>query len=114
MNVANQMAVRRDVQNVVDLFNKVHDKKYNGYAYGAGYLGSLVSEVISKLPKREREVYIKQLMQAIEENVWWLFWVRSSRLFCGKFHKKNLQKAEMAPVGLHFFWVLQMEPMLLI
>ena len=69
MNVANQMAVRRDVQNVVDLFNKVHDKKYNGYAYGAGYLGSLVSEVISKLPKREREVYIKQLMQAIEENV---------------------------------------------
>jgi len=28
-----------------------------------------VSEVISKLPKREREVYIKQLMQAIEENV---------------------------------------------
>ena len=69
MNVANQMNVRREVQSIVDLFNKVHDKKYNGYAYGAGYLGSMLSAVISKLPKREREFYVKQLMQSIEESV---------------------------------------------
>jgi hypothetical protein len=69
MNVENQMNVRREVQSVVDLFNKVHDKKYNGYAYGAGYLGSMLSEVISNLPKRKREIYVKQLMRTIQENV---------------------------------------------
>ena len=62
--------INRDVESketyeiVTTLVNKSHHK-YESYSFAAGYLQSMVAELIMELPKEKREYFRKQIEGSI-------------------------------------------------
>ena len=65
MNKIKHEAEFRETQAIVgSLINKSHHK-YESYSFAAGYLQSMVAELIMELPKEKREFFRKQIEGSI-------------------------------------------------
>lgn len=65
MNKPNLEVEFKETQEIVGtLVNKSHHK-YESYSFAAGYLQSMVAEVIMELPKEKREFFRRQIEGSI-------------------------------------------------
>ena len=65
MNKTKREAEFKETQDIVgSLINKSHHK-YESYSFAAGYLQSMVTELIMELPKEKREYFRNQIEGSI-------------------------------------------------
>jgi hypothetical protein len=58
----------RLTQNAINEMTADSHKLYGDYAYAAGYLQSMMAEVISKLPRADRELYRSRLLRQAQDH----------------------------------------------
>ena len=56
-----------EISETVRLFNDEMDKSFGGFAFCAGYLGSIVSDLLAELPEEKQAMYVKILYNTIEK-----------------------------------------------
>lgn len=54
-----------ETEKIIEVFQNTTNQVYEGYAYSAGYLGSLCVSLINELPKAKRAQYRAQLLGTI-------------------------------------------------
>lgn len=57
----------RETSNAINAVTNRTNELYEGYAYAAGFLGSMLSDAISELPKARREDFRRRLNKAAEK-----------------------------------------------
>jgi hypothetical protein len=59
--------LREEVCDVIEQFVDTNKQFYGSHSYNVGYLGSMVSDLLSKVSKADREYYLEALRKKTEE-----------------------------------------------
>lgn len=57
----------QDAMQTVQRLQETTKQKFGDYGFSCGYLGSLLSSVLSELPEEKREQYLRQMESTIDQ-----------------------------------------------
>lgn len=58
---------REQLNEVLKSFSEIAQKNYNGFAFEAGYLQSVIVSLVPLLPKRQQKILIEDMTRATQK-----------------------------------------------